>query len=278
MIFEEASERSAGSCATTPRPSVVREMAFVSDTVAPDVSICLRWVRASVRVGVPVFLALIAIASLPGAWSDQIRGMVSPAAAAASSALAVMLFATIPRSLDSSDPGGAGRQAAIQGLMAVAAATVLVATLFGWIACPSWVIVAGATLAWFGSLLMSVRELADTATRLGSWPDVVTRLDRRARSGAIIWLVGLAAIGMAAAVALIASGHGTDAFGGRDAATVHFGDAFVFGRAFAVARLLAIALSGYACIGLAYWAIVFEVASAGITAGVRERSPSIGSR
>lgn len=270
MIFEEAIERSPASRATRPRASVLLELAFVSDTVAPDVSTCLRWLRASVRVGVPVFLALIAIASLPGACSTEIRELAAPTAAAGCSALAVMLFAMIPRTLDSRDPGGAGRQAAIQGVLAVAAVSLLVATLFGWIASPSWVTVSGVTLTWFGALLMSVRELADSAARLGSWPDIVMRLDRRTRSGAITWLVGLAAIGLASVVASIDSGYGTDVSGGREAATVLFGENFVLERAFAVTRLLALALSGCACIGMAYWAIVFEVASAGITADVRE--------
>jgi len=122
------------------------------------------------------------------------------------------------------------------------AAGLLVGSLAGWIAAPPWMTVAWATLMWFGGLVSALRQLAVSAARQGSAPEVVARLERRARSGASVWLVGLAAVGMAAAVSVIGSWYGTAQ------------------PALALARLVALALSGYACIGLACWAIVFEVA------------------
>lgn len=245
MIYDDSVGSAEVACATMPRaPALHAVLPFVNDALAPEVCACLGWVRASVRVGVPALLGLIAISGLPSAWSFGIREVVSPApvAAAACSALAAFLFAALPRTLDSREPRGAGRQAAIHATVAVAAVATLVASLFGWIAAPSWVTVAGMTLAWFGGILVGIRELAASAIRLSSSPDVVARLERRARSGASVWLVGLAAVGMAAAVSVIGSWHGTAR------------------PALALARLVALALSGYACIGLACWAIVFEVA------------------
>ncbi|MFY8222086.1 MAG: hypothetical protein ACOVJ6_09285, partial [Pirellulales bacterium] len=103
------------------------------------------------RIGVPLFLALMVIAGVPGAWSAGIQELVSPAlvAAAACSALATLLFAAISRTLDVRDPRGAGRQTAVHGTVAVAAGAVLVGSLMGWITAPSWLLVAGAALAWF---------------------------------------------------------------------------------------------------------------------------------
>ena len=245
MVYDDSVDSAEVACATMPRaPALHAVLPFVNDAVAPELRTCLGWVRASVRVGAPVFLALIAIAGLPGAWSFGIRDVVSPApvAAAACSALAAMLFAAMARTLGSREPRGAGRQAVVHGMVAVVAVATLIASLLGWIAAPSWVIVAGMTLAWFSGILVGIRELAASAIRLGSSPDVVARLERRARSGASVWLVGLAAVGMAAAVSVIGSWYGTAR------------------PALALARLVALALSGYACIGLACWAIVFEVA------------------
>jgi hypothetical protein len=64
----------------------------------------------------------------------------------------------------------------------------------------------------------------------------------------------LAAIAMVAAVGMIGSWYGTKA------------------PVFAIVRLVALALSGYACLGLACWAVVFEVTFAllGVRRAVRD--------
>lgn len=245
MIVDDASRGSGTAQATLPRATFVHAfMPSVDDVLESDIHTCVGWLRVSARVGAPLLLALIAITGLPGAWSGGIRSMVAPApvAAAASFMLATMLFGAIPRTLDARDQRGAGRQAAIHGTVAAASAGLLVGSLAGWIAAPPWMTVAWAALMWFGGLVSALRQLAVSAARRGSAPEVVARLERRARSGASVWLVGLAAVGMAAAVSVIGSWYG------------------VARPALALARLVALALSGYACIGLACWAIVFEVA------------------
>lgn len=275
MIFDDAAGSSAASCAAMPRATILPVvMPFMNEAVPSEVATCLGWLRFSVRVGVPMVLVLTAIAGLPSAWSARFPDAVSPGpmAAAACGALAAILFAAVPRVLDASGSQGVGRQAAMHSLVAAPAAAVLAAMLCGWMAAPAWAIVAGAALAWFGSILMALRELAASAARLGSSPDIVARLERRVRSGAGVWLVGLAAVAAVAATGMIAAWYGTDASGGREAATVHFGPAF------ALLRLVALALSGYACIGLACWAVVFEVMASGIAAGAHAWNPSSGSR
>ena len=257
MAFDTIDRESESVSARLPRGDVLRAfMPSVSDDMVPEVSACLGWLRVSMRIGAPVFLALLVIAGVPGAWSAGIQELVSPAlvAAAACSALATLLFAAISRTLDVRDPRGAGRQTAIHGTVAVAAGAVLVGSLMGWITAPSWLLVAGAALAWFGGILVSMWELAGSAARLGASPDVVGRLERRTRSGASVWLVGLAAIAMVAAVGMIGSWYGTKA------------------PVFAIVRLVALALSGYACLGLACWAVVFEVTFAllGVRRAVRD--------
>jgi len=261
MAFETIGWEAESVRATLPRADALRAfMPFVGDAPVPEVSAGLGWMRASVRVGAPVFLALIAIACLPSALVTAISDVVSPAlvAVAACCALAAMAFVAIPRTLGPRDTRGAGRQAAIHGTVVVAAAAVFVATLVGWIAAPSWLIVAASALAWFGGTLVAVRELAGSAARRGSSPDVVVRLERRARVGVSVWLVGLAAVTTVAAVGLIAPWSVTK------------------GPAFALVRLVALALSGYACIGLACWTVVFEVVAAGIIGGAHTSRPSNG--
>lgn len=275
MITEEVAERPATAHATMPRGTMLfARIPFAGDVLPADVLACLRWLRSCVRVGVPMFLTLIALACLRETRSTGIQNLVATAdtAVAACSVLAATLFATIPRALDSRDSRGAGRQATIQGFVAVLAAAVLAGTLSGWIAAPPWATVAGAALAWLGSLLMSIRELAASAIRLGSSPDVAARLERQARSGVSIWLVGLAAVGMVVAVGLFTEWYGTDAPGGREAATVHLGVA-LRGPALALVRLVALALAGYACVGLACWAIVFEVATSALAGSPSTASP-----
>jgi hypothetical protein len=250
MAFEPIGWEAESGSATLPRADVLRVfMPFVSDAPVPKVAADLAWVRVSVRVGTPVFLALITIACLPSGLVAAISDIVSPTlvALAACCALAAMVVAR-----------GAGRQAAIHGTVAIASAAVFIAMLCGWIIAPSWLIVASSALAWFGGILVAVRELAGSAARLGSSPDVVGRLERRARAGVSVWLVGLAAVAMVAAVGVIAPWSVTK------------------GPAFALVRLVALALSGYACIGLACWAVVFEVVAAGIVGGTRTSRPSNG--
>jgi hypothetical protein len=253
---------------TTMRTALPEHPALIPADVAPEIGHCLGWVRATVRLGIPVVLMLVAIESLPSAWAARIPALASPAylAVAASVALAAVLFASVPRLLDARDPRGAGRQAGVHGTAAAAGFVLLAAMLGGWIVAPAWVIVAGTGLVWFGGTLLALRDLAASAARLGSAPEIVARLERRTRAGAGVWLVGLAAIAAVAAVGLIAAFYGTDAAGGREAATVHRGPAF------ALARLVALALTGYACVGLACWGVVFEVVAAGIATGghVRE--------
>lgn len=250
MAFDTIGCEAESVSTTLPRPDVLHAfMPFMSDATVPEVGAGLGWIRASVRVGAPVFLSLIAMACLPSAVVSGISDVVSPAVVAvvACCALAAMVFAP-----------GAGRQATVHGTVAVAAAAVFAAMLGGWIAAPPWLIVTGSALAWFGGILVAVWKLAGSAARLGSSPDVVGRLERRARARVSVWLVGLAAVALVAGLSLIASWYGTKAPG------------------FALVRLVALALSGYACIGLACWAVVFEVVAAGIIGGAHASRPSNG--
>jgi hypothetical protein len=257
MPFDDTT--SPAVCTAIPRTAMLQAfMPVASDTVPPDISACVGWLRTSVRVGTVVFLALTAIAGLPGEWSAGFRAFISPGpmAAAACAALAALLFVAIPRTLDTHDPRGAGRQAVIHGTVAVAAGAVFIGALTGAIGGPPWMTVAGATLAWFGCMLAALWELTGSAVRRGAAPDVVVRLERRTRSGGSVWLVGLAAVVMVAAVGAVGAWYGTKAPG------------------FALVRLVALALSGYACIGLACWAVVFEVVAAGIASHVHGQRPT----
>lgn len=215
----------------------------------------MRWI---IRIGVPGFLGMFVIGLFSDGWFDAIRVWLIrfPVAACFCGVLVIAQGVAVPRAAEA--PGKRRRVGQAATLLALAGGIALVVVAVGRNAMPLPAEVSLAAIVWFTGTVLALADVTIAAERLEEPGLISWRIARRAQSGFGVLLMGSAAAALLGFVAAVSYWFGLDMRRGTATTATQLGSILTLVRAGALV------MAAYAWVGLAFWAVIFELMAANV--------------